>query len=71
VKMAVKGLKARYAEEVGFEPKKSVKGATSSKTGGGTYRSWAEVEKDMRDPRYSSDPAYRRDVEQKLGRSSI
>lgn len=69
VQMAVAGLRARYEAKVGFEPKKSVKGATSSKSTSGVYRSWAEAEADMNDPRYERDPAFRRDVEQKIGRS--
>jgi hypothetical protein len=71
IKMAVNGLKARYESAVGVEPKARTKGAAAQKSTGGTYRSWAEVEKDMNDPRYETDPAYRRDVENKLGRSPL
>ncbi len=38
-------------------------------TSGSQYRSQAELVKAMSDPRYDSDPAYRRDVMQKLERS--
>jgi hypothetical protein len=68
--MAVKGLKARYDAEVGFEPSREVRGQTA-KAGASVYRSVAELEKDMSDPRYREDPAFRRDVERKLGRSDI
>ena len=68
--MAVKGLKARYEAEVGFEPKREIRGA-NAKAGSTVYRSVAELESDMRDPRYKNDPAYRKDVERKLARSDI
>lgn len=68
--MAVKGLKARYDAEVGFEPRRSVSGATA-KAGAAVYRSIAEMEKDMSDPRYKTDSAFRRDVERKLANSDI
>jgi len=68
--MAVKGLKARFDAEVGFEPTREVRGQTA-KAGASVYRSVAELEKDMGDPRYKEDAAFRRDVERKLGRSDI
>jgi hypothetical protein len=68
--MAVKGLKARYDATVGFEPKREVRGETA-KTGSTVYRSISEMERDMADPRYKTDPAFRRDVERKLERSDI
>lgn len=68
--MAVKGLKARYDAEVGFEPTRQVKGE-SAKAGSAVYRSIAEMQEDMKNPRYWSDPAFRRDVERKLSRSDI
>lgn len=68
--MAVKGLKARYDAVVGFEPSREVRGQ-AAKTGGTVYRSIAELEKDMSDPRYKQDAAFRKDVEQKLSRSDI
>lgn len=70
VQMAVKGLKAQYAASEGFEPKRSVTGGNAKK-GADVYRSIAELEKDMGDSRYRNDPAFRRDVEQKLARSDI
>jgi hypothetical protein len=68
--MAVKGLKARYDADAGFEPSREVRGETA-KTGASTYRSIAELEKDMGDKRYWNDPAFRKDVERKLARSNI
>jgi hypothetical protein len=68
--MAVKGLKARYAASVGYEPSREVRGATT-KASATVYRSIAELQTDMSDPRYQKDPAFRKDVERKLERSSI
>lgn len=69
IKVAVKGLKAQWQAAVGYEPTKSVKGQRASASSGGAYQSWAQVEKDMNDPRYHTDPAYRSQVEQKMARS--
>ena len=68
--MAVKGLKARFEAEVGREPSRSVKGGNAS-AGPSSYRSLAEMQKDMSDPRYKTDPAFRKDVERKLANSDI
>lgn len=68
--MAVKGLKARYDAEQGFEPARQVRGETA-KAGSTVYRSLAELQEDMKNPKYQTDPAFRRDVERKLGRSDI
>lgn len=67
---AVKGLKARYEASVGFEPTRQIKGEGKGMTAQ-AYRSVAEMQRDMADPRYKTDPAFRRDVEQKLARSNI
>ena len=69
IKVAVKGLKAQWEAAVGYEPRNTVKGGRAAASGGAAYQSWAQVEKDMNDPRYNSDPAYRSQVEQKLARS--
>ena len=37
---------------------------------GARFRSHAELSRAIADPRYSSDPAYRQDVEAKLARST-
>ena len=68
--MAVKGLKARFDADAGFEPTRQVRGETA-KAGATTYRSIAELEKDMSDKRYWNDSAFRKDVERKLARSNI
>ena len=68
--MAVKGLKARFDSVNGYEPERQVRGATA-KAGSSTYRSIAELQEDMGNPKYWSDAAFRKDVERKLARSDI
>ena len=43
----------------------------ANKQGGEVFRSQAEVVKAMQDSRYDRDPAYRRDIQDKLERSDI
>lgn len=69
INFAVNGLSARYRSEVGTEPR-LVQGETSG-TSGGSFQSAAELTAAMRDPRYQSDPAYRRAVADKLKRSNV
>ena len=66
---AVEAMKSRYQDSVGSDGNLiQGKAPTSS---GSTFRSQAEVVEAMGDPRYDQDPAYRRDVMQKLERSNI
>ena len=68
-KLAVQGLMARYRAAEGNEP--NLMGGDTSTGNTEGYSSWAEVKKDMSDARYSSDPAFRARVEQKLARSAV
>ena len=68
VKFAVKALNAQYEDAVGREPS-LVTGKTSMR--GDKYRSMAEVVRDMENPQYESNDAYRLDVMQKLERSNL
>ena len=68
--MAVRGLEARYRADNGSEPKRQIAGETA-RAGSESYRSLTELQKDMSDARYKTDPAFRRDVERKLSRSDI
>lgn len=68
VRMAVAGLNARFQASQGNEPQRMVAGESA---GDSVYRSNAELVKDMSDPRYHNDPAYRADVMRKLERSDI
>ena len=69
VKLAVVGLKARYAQSTGSEPK-LVEGKASP-SGEQGFASWAQVTQAMADPRYSKDPAYQAEVKNKLANSKI
>ena len=67
---AVAGLKARFDATVGFEPQRSVE-ANKARSGADRYESVAQMTKDMGDPRYKKDPAFRLKVQDKLSRSDI
>ena len=69
VKLAVVGLKARYAQSTGSEPK-LVEGKASP-SGAQGFASWAQVTQAMSDPRYAKDPAYQAEVKNKLANSKI
>ena len=69
VKLAVVGLKARYAQATGSEPK-LVEGKASP-SGEQGFASWAQVTQAMSDPRYAKDPAYQAEVKNKLANSKI
>lgn len=69
VKLAVVGLKARYAQSTGSEPT-LVEGKTSPSAEQG-FASWAQVTQAMSDPRYAKDPAYQAEVKNKLANSKI
>lgn len=66
---AVKGMFARYKSASGNKPKL----VSGSQTRGSTqtFRSIAEMTRAMSDPRYKSDPAFRKDVERRLENSKI
>lgn len=70
VELAVNGLKARYTASEGAEPSRQVQGGVPGNVGG-TYRSMAELMTDMNSPAYKNDPAFRADVEKRLGNSNI
>lgn len=69
MKLAIAGLKSKYDAEVGVEP--SLLDGDSGQNSADAFQSTAQLTAAMRDPRYNKDPAYRREVEQKLARSSI
>jgi hypothetical protein len=69
--MAVKGLQARYEAVRGREPAAPLDGNGTSRGDATVYESVAQMKMDMADPRYKSDPAYRKRVEAKLSRSNI
>ena len=69
LKLAAAGLHAKFVNANGSDPKllDAKPGAASADV----YRSRAEMQADMRDPRYGTDPAFRKDVSDKLSRSNI
>ena len=67
-KFAVQGLMAK----AGANPKQaSVFEGTSDAVSKDAFASVAQVTEAMNDPRYETDPAYRRQVEEKIGRSTV
>jgi len=66
---AINSLAQRYQDQSGYDGKMLT--GTPAKSGGDTYRSQAEMVAAMSDPKYDKDPAYRRDVMEKVARSDI
>lgn len=68
IRFAVEALNNRFKAAEGYEGKM----ITGRKADNGVkpYRSNAELARDIADPRYSSDPAFRQDVEERLAVSS-
>ena len=69
VRLALAGLQAAFVDNNGSEGDLLTgRGAVDQAD---VFRSQAEVVEAMSDPRYDSDPAYRQDVFEKLGRSEL
>ena len=66
---AINSLAQIYNYRVGYEGKMLT--GNAPKNSGDTYRSQAEMVAAMSDPKYDKDPAYRRDVMEKVARSDI
>ena len=66
---AVKGLRAQYDAQFGIQPN-LLKGQQSS-VDNDVYRSTAEVIRAINDPKYQTDTAYRKTVEEKIKRSNV
>ena len=66
INMAVEAMARRYTDANGQEGQ-TIQGRSAKMTD--SYRSQAEMIRDMNDPRYDSDPAYRNDVMTKLANS--
>lgn len=67
-KMLLSGLNARYQSAVGREPNLLRGEPNTAPTG---FKSEAEMVQAMRDPRYRSDPNYRREVERKVANAAF
>lgn len=68
IKLALRGLYSQYTDAMGSEGN-MLQGKPAETQS--TFRSQAELIQAMNDPRYDSDPAYRQDVLNKLGRSEV
>lgn len=69
ISLAVQGLRAKFVAANG-EQGEFVQGRPGVSVGD-HYKSRAEMQADMRDPRYAKDQAFRDTVRDKIGRSSI
>lgn len=69
VMYAVEGLASRYRNDDGSQP--NLISGNAQGTSAGLYQSVAEVTRDMQDPRYESDPAFREMVALKLQNSDV
>lgn len=67
-KFAVEALTQRYKNAVGFDGE-AVSGRNVKTAGLKPYRSEAELRRDLANPRYQEDPAFRLDVENRLAAS--
>jgi hypothetical protein len=67
---AVKGMFARYKSGGSREPR-LLAGDTRASGATNVFRSTAEVVEAMKNPKYKSDPAYRKDVEERLASSNV
>ena len=70
IKLAIEGLRAQYIANNGMEPSRTISGNRAANSVG-AYASTAEMMRDMGDPRYMEDPAFRQRVQEKLARSDI
>ena len=66
---AIRSLAYRYNDAIGFDGKMVT--GKAPKQNSDVFRSQAEVVEAMGDRRYDNDPAYRRDVMEKLKRSDV
>ena len=68
--MAARGLSARFTQATGSNPS-LLKGTAPPTKGGNPFRSWTQVSEAMRDPRYSKDPAFRQEIQDRLAISQL
>ena len=70
-KLILKDFHQRYTEAVGKDPSLVNAGSGNSAAGVGGYASTAEMVRDMQDRRYQTDPAFRKHVEKRVGKSNF
>jgi len=69
IRIAVAGVQAAYMNNAAREPK--LVGGRASRAAATKFESTAQVVAAMNDPKYKEDPAYRKQVEEKLSRSKV
>ena len=70
VKIAVQGLMSKAGMSPNSPQQNMFEGSVNN-TSTDSFGSVAQVTEAMNDPRYSKDPAYRKEVEEKLARSTV
>jgi len=69
---AIRSLAGRWMSSTGATASQPlIQGDTGFAGASGAFRSTAELTAAMKDPRYGKDPAYRRDIENRLAHSNI
>lgn len=68
--LAVRGMWSRYGADSG-NTGNLITNKVNTKGGDGSYESRAQMMSDMQNPKYKSDPAFRKTVEAKLANSNI
>lgn len=71
MKLAVAGLNAKFTQANGVNPGGLMMGSANPVPATGAFQSRAQVVEAMSDPRYSTDPAYRQQVMNKLANSNV
>tara|TARA_R100001463_G_scaffold14314_2_gene37713 strand:+ start:62 stop:883 length:822 start_codon:yes stop_codon:yes gene_type:complete len=69
IQLALSGIKSQYDNSNGYEGRMLT--GKSPKTSGDVFRSYEELVAAQNDPRYDKDPAYQRDIIEKLDRSNL
>ena len=69
IQLGVQALKAKFEEANGYEGRMLTGKAASNE--GSKFRSQAQVIEAMNDPRYDNDPAFRKEIADKLERSDV
>lgn len=67
--LAVQGLHARFTQSEGTSPSLFKGKATGTATN--AFGSWQQVSEAMRNPKYTKDPAYRKEIQQRLSISNL
>ncbi len=69
VQQGAKALAEKYQANADIDPNVTLQGGGNNAVSGSYFKSGAEMQTAMADPRYKSDPAFRKEVEQKIARA--